>query len=128
MDSNKRRCEVKAVTRTKQDINKRSEWRRLLCQIPAMFNYRRARCPGGAYSFTVNLMQRSGNDLLVRHIDLLWDAVRVVRQAHPFTIHAWVVLPEHLHCVIDLSIGDVDFAEHAAQCAALIGAMCGLRP
>jgi putative transposase len=75
-----------------------------------MPNYRRAWHPGGTYFFTVNLLERSGNDLLVRHIDLLREAVKAVRHAHPFTIHAWVVLPEHLHCVIELPIGDEDFA------------------
>ncbi len=75
-----------------------------------MPNYHRAWCPGGTYFFTVNLLQRSDNDLLVRHIDLLRDAVRTVRLAHPFKIHAWVVLPEHMHCVIELPAGDADFA------------------
>lgn len=75
-----------------------------------MSNFRRAWCPGGTYFFTVNLLRRSDNDLLVRHVDLLRDAIRTVRQAHPFTIHAWVVLPEHMHCVIELPIGDTDFA------------------
>ncbi len=46
----------------------------------------------------------------MRHIDLLRESVRVVRAAHPFIIHAWVVLPEHLHCIIELPIGDADFA------------------
>ncbi|MFC3109158.1 transposase [Undibacterium arcticum] len=75
-----------------------------------MPNYRRAWHPGGTYFFTVNLLERSGNDLLVRHIDHLRDAVRHVRINHPFTIHAWVVLPDHLHCVIELPPGDTDFA------------------
>ncbi|MDO8653702.1 MAG: hypothetical protein Q7R66_16100 [Undibacterium sp.] len=30
--------------------------------------------------FTVNLLERTGNDLLVRHIALLRDAVRVVKR------------------------------------------------
>jgi putative transposase len=75
-----------------------------------MSNYRRAWHPGGTYFFTVNLLQRSDNDLLVRHIDLLREAIRSVRQTHPFTIHAWVVMPEHMHCVIELPIDDVDFS------------------
>ena len=61
-----------------------------------MPNYRRAWHPGGTYFFTLNLLQRSGYDLLVRHIDLLRDAMRMVRAAHPFTIHAWVVMQDHL--------------------------------
>jgi len=75
-----------------------------------MPDYRRAWHPGGTYFFTVNLLQRQGNDLLIRHVDLLREAVVSVRQRHPFIIHGWVVLPEHLHCVIELPPGDVDFA------------------
>jgi len=75
-----------------------------------MPNYRRAWHPGGAYFFTVNLLQRHGNNLLTRHFELLRDTVRSVRQRHPFTIHGWVVLPDHLHCVIELPAGDADFA------------------
>jgi len=75
-----------------------------------MSDYRRAWHPGGTYFFTVNLLQRQGNDLLTRHVDLLREAVASVRQRHPFIIHGWVVLPEHLHCVIELPPGDADFA------------------
>jgi putative transposase len=75
-----------------------------------MPDYRRAWHPGGTYFFTVNLLERFGKDLLVREIDTLRAAVRRVQQAHPFTIHGWVVLPDHLHCVISLPEGDDDFA------------------
>ncbi|PRC90836.1 REP-associated tyrosine transposase [Solimicrobium silvestre] len=75
-----------------------------------MSNYRRAWHKGGTYFFTVNLLQRKENDLLVRHIDFLRDAVRQTIKSHPFTIHGWVVLPDHLHCVMTLPIGDSDFA------------------
>jgi putative transposase len=74
-----------------------------------MPDYRRAWHPGGTYFFTVNLLQRKGNDLLTRHIELLRAVVKSVRQRHPFRIHGWVVLPEHLHCVIELPPGDADF-------------------
>ena len=49
-----------------------------------MPDYRRAYYPGGTFFFTVNLLQRTGNDLLTRHVDLLRDAVRSVRRDHPF--------------------------------------------
>lgn len=75
-----------------------------------MPNYRRVYHAGGVYFFTVNLLQRRGNDLLIRHIDGLRDAVRVVRRKHPFKIHAWVVMPDHLHCVIQLPDDDFDFS------------------
>jgi putative transposase len=74
-----------------------------------MSNYRRARVPGATYFFTVNLHDRS-SDLLVREIDLLRDTVRATKSRHPFHIDAWVVLPEHMHCLWTLPEGDVDFA------------------
>ena len=75
-----------------------------------MSNYHRLWCPGGTYFFTVNLLHRHGNDLLLRHIDVLRRVVADVKQRHPFIIHAWVVLPDHLHCVIELPAGDMDFS------------------
>ena len=75
-----------------------------------MPDYRRAWHPGGTYFFTVNLLQRQENDLLTRHIDVLRQTVRLVRQRYPFKIHGWVILPEHLHCVIELPPEDADFA------------------
>jgi len=75
-----------------------------------MPNYRRAWHQGGTYFFTVTLLERHGNDLLTRHIAHLREAVRLVRHKHPFVIHGWVVLPDHLHCVIELPPGDSDFS------------------
>jgi putative transposase len=44
-----------------------------------MPDYRCVRVPGGSYFLTVNLLERYPNDLLVRHMDALRDAVRRVR-------------------------------------------------
>jgi putative transposase len=74
-----------------------------------MPNYRRALVPGASWFFTVNLLQRRNNDLLIRHVDTLREAVRRVRRLHPFTINAWVVLPEHMHCVWTLPPGDAAY-------------------
>ncbi|MEQ1486678.1 transposase [Methyloglobulus sp.] len=74
-----------------------------------MSNYRRYRVPGGTYFFTVNLLERR-QDTLVRHIDILREAVRKTRHERPFHIDAWVVLPDHLHCVWTLPLGDDDFS------------------
>jgi putative transposase len=74
-----------------------------------MSQYHREWCPGGTYFFTHVLRQRHHSDLLVRYIDQLRAAVRTVRAEHPFRIHGWVVLPDHLHCVIELPDGDADF-------------------
>ena len=64
-----------------------------------MPNYRRYRMAGGTYFFTVNLLERYPNDLLVRGIDALRSAVRGVLKTRLFHIDAWVVLPDHLHCI-----------------------------
>lgn len=74
-----------------------------------MSNYRRARVPGASYFFTVNLRDRR-SDLLVREIDLLRATVRATQARHPFHIDAWVVLPEHMHCIWTLPAGDRDYA------------------
>ncbi|SDK37051.1 putative transposase [Pseudomonas delhiensis] len=74
-----------------------------------MPNYRRAWIPGGTYFFTVTLRDRH-SDLLVREIALLRQVVARARRRHPFRIDAWVVLPEHMHCLWTLPPGDSDFA------------------
>ena len=74
-----------------------------------MPDYRRYRVAGGTYFFTVNLLQRYPNDLLVRPIELLRTVVRDVRARWPFHIDAWVVLPDHRHCVWTLPPDDDDF-------------------
>lgn len=75
-----------------------------------MPNYRRVWQPGGTYFFTVNLLDRYHNDLLVRYIDTLREVIQNVRKRHPFKIHAWVVLPDHMHCIIELPQNDSDYA------------------
>ena len=74
-----------------------------------MPDYRRNRVPGGTYFFTVNLLERKLS-LLTDHIDALRAAVRRVRARHPFHIGAWVVLPDHLHCMWTLPPDDTDYS------------------
>ncbi|HAV1958053.1 TPA: transposase [Enterobacter hormaechei subsp. steigerwaltii] len=74
-----------------------------------MSNYRRHYIPGGTWFFTVNLQNRQ-SDLLTCHIDSLRSATATVKRAKPFTINAWVILPEHMHCIWTLPEGDSDFS------------------
>jgi putative transposase len=46
----------------------------------------------------------------VRHIGALREAVRRTRRERPFGIDGWVVLPNHIHCVIALPEGDDDIS------------------
>ncbi|MFK8068373.1 MAG: transposase [Gammaproteobacteria bacterium] len=55
-------------------------------------------------------MKRKNNTLLIDNIDKLRLAISTTKRSHPFTIHGWVVLPDHMHCMIELSENDCDFA------------------
>lgn len=74
-----------------------------------MSRYLRPRLPGVPIFFTVALAQRGGS-LLIDGIELLREAVRVTRAERPFGIAAWVVMPDHLHCIWHLPEGDCDYA------------------
>ena len=70
--------------------------------------YRRANAEGGTYFFTVNLADRH-SDFLVQHIVDLRAVMQAVKIAHPFSIVAMAVLPEHLHAIWRLPPGDADY-------------------
>ncbi len=74
-----------------------------------MVNYRRNFVSGGTFFFTVTLANRSSK-VLVDHVDLLRNALRVARQERPFVIDAVVILPDHLHAIFTLPPGDSDFS------------------
>lgn len=74
-----------------------------------MPEYRRNRIEGGTYFFTLALADRR-SDLLVKEVDVLRASVSRARALYPFTIDAWVVLPDHLHAVWTLPADDADFS------------------
>ena len=74
-----------------------------------MPRYLRPRLPGMPIFFTVALAQRGGT-LLVDHVGPLGAAVAQTRAERPFGIAAWVVLPDHLHCIWTLPEGDADYS------------------
>ncbi len=58
-----------------------------------MPNYRRAFVRGGTWFFTVNLLERRGNNLLIREIDLFRQVVRRVnRHTRSTSMHGWYCL------------------------------------
>jgi putative transposase len=79
-----------------------------------MTGYRRNFIAGGSFFFTVNLSDRR-LPLLTERIDDLRAAFREVRERHPFTTEAVVVLPDHLHVVWTLPEGDADFSTRWRQ-------------
>lgn len=79
-----------------------------------MSSYLRPRVPGASVFLTVTLAERATN-LFVQEIEALRDAVRVTRLKRPFLIDAWVVLPDHMHCVWTLPEGDADYSGRMGQ-------------
>lgn len=59
--------------------------------------------------FTVALSDRRSR-LLLTEIAALREAARITRTERPFQIDAWVVLPDHLHCIWTLPEGDADYS------------------
>ena len=74
-----------------------------------MPQYRRLLEGGQTWFFTVNLQQRRST-LLIERVNNLRDVVGRVRRKYPFMINAWVVLPDHMHCVWTLPDLDDDFS------------------
>lgn len=74
-----------------------------------MPNYRRRRVPAGTYFFTVNLAD-PGDCTLCMEIDLLRDCYAKMQQECPFRTDAIVILPNHLHAIWTLPLGDTDYS------------------
>jgi putative transposase len=75
-----------------------------------MPNYRRAQTPGGTFFFTVVTHQRQPILLEPVFRAALREAVTRTRSHHPFTIDAWVLLPDHLHTIWTLPEHDTQFS------------------
>ena len=75
-----------------------------------MATYRRALIPGGTYFFTVVTYNRQ--PLLTDHLNIraLGRAFRRVKKERPFTMDAFVLMPDHLHCLWTLPEGDADYS------------------
>ena len=92
-----------------------------------MSYYRRANTAGGTYFFTVVGYRRQAIlcDELIR--DALREAIEQTRQRYPFTIDAWVLLPDHLHCLWTLPEDDADFSKRWAKIKRHVSLVCGDR-
>jgi putative transposase len=75
-----------------------------------MPDYRRARAPGGTFFFTVVTHERQPILLEPEFRAALREAVARTRTHHPFSIDAWVLLPDHLHTIWTLPEDDGNFS------------------
>jgi len=75
-----------------------------------MSNYRRSDTPGACYFFTVVTFRRW--PILADDDCRIWlhNAIINTQKHYPFTIDAWVLLPDHLHCIWTLPEDDNDFS------------------
>ena len=67
-----------------------------------MSRYRRA-TTGSTYFFTIVTHQRQPILCNETIRNALRTAIETVRTSRPFVIDAWVLLPDHLHCVWTLT-------------------------
>ncbi|WGV25149.1 REP-associated tyrosine transposase [Halotia branconii] len=72
--------------------------------------YRRAITKGGTYFFTLVTHNRQKLFCLPTNVALLRNAFRYVMRQHPFIIDAFILLPEHLHCIWTLPAEDSNFS------------------
>ena len=72
--------------------------------------YRRAKISGGTYFFTIVTYKRKKILTAPDNVTLLREALRNVMRQHPFKIDAFVLLPDHLHCIWTLPKCDKDFS------------------
>ena len=75
-----------------------------------MPNYRRYPASGGLYFFTVVTYDRQPILCTDDSRRMLREAIEETRRDHPFETVAWVLLPDHLHCIWKLPDGDGDFS------------------
>ena len=79
-----------------------------------MVNYRRDKTQGGTYFFTLTLKDRTSN-LITCHIPALRHSFLQAQKNNPFIIHAVVVLPDHLHLIMELPEKDSDYSTRLRQ-------------
>lgn len=77
--------------------------------LQKMPTYRRVR-EGRTYFFTVVTYQRQPILCLDKSRAALREAIADTRASHPFAVSAWVLLPDHMHCIWELSKGDTDYS------------------
>lgn len=75
-----------------------------------MATFRRSLTKGGTYFFTVTTDRRRPVLTQPAFYDALKHALIAVKRAHPFDIDAFVLLPDHLHCIWTLPDGDADYS------------------
>lgn len=92
-----------------------------------MSHYRRANTVGATYFFTA-VTYRRRQFLCDEDVRLaLRQSIDKVRAKHPFTIDAWVLLPDHIHTIWTLPPNDENFALRWQLIKRYVTQSCGAR-
>jgi putative transposase len=90
-----------------------------------MPEYLRIRVKGGSYFFTVVTFGRRPF-LIDDHVrSALRKGIQEVRQSLPFSVTAWVLLPDHLHAIWTLPENDDNFGSRWAVIKRIVSRQCG---
>jgi len=73
--------------------------------------YRRIAAPGGTFFFTIVTFQRQKILIEPQSRQILREVIDDVRVTYPFNIRAWVLLPDHIHCLWTLPPEDANFSQ-----------------
>ncbi len=75
-----------------------------------MPNYHRAFLTGGTFFFTLVTFRRRYIFDRQECRTILREVIDRVRSRHPFSVDAWVLMPDHMHCIWTLPEGDSDYS------------------
>ena len=89
-----------------------------------MTDYRRSRITGGTYFFTVVTQDRRPILTTETVRAALRQAIQQARTTLPFQIDAWVLLPDHLHCIWTLPEGDANYSARWAIIKRRVSGRC----
>ncbi len=76
-----------------------------------MPRYLRPRTAGGTFFFTLVTFERRRILTLDISKQILFKAFAEVQSQYPFSMEAWVLLPDHLHAIWTLPDGDNDYSK-----------------
>ncbi len=86
--------------------------------------YRRSRAKGATFFFTVVTHNRRRILCHDANVILLKEAFQTSIKKHPFTVDAFVLLPDHLHCIWTLPENDNDFSMRWRQIKSHFSRQC----
>ena len=75
-----------------------------------MPNYKRLRSAGGTFFFTLVTYNRQPVFNVPECIKCLRASIKETRRTFPFHVDAWVLLPEHMHCIWTLPDNDSNYS------------------